>query len=295
MCAKGKLCEFAHHLGELRDPGEQFTKTRNFNKWSGGEILPNKNHILDSMSWAIWGTAQGCDPPDWILKLHWRCTNDSWPGSPGFEYLQEVADVVERFGPKKPPEPDDVEGAEPHTADDVEGGAKTEGLQPHETWLSRKRMKSPSAAAPPKKKKKRHHHGTSKERHRDKKRHHHGTSNFKERHGDRDHCGISKEERRDCGHYVVSTEEKAGRCIIRAKARPRTRPREFPEVHGYSPESFPKEDHPTQRRARSIPQVRHPSQESYTSSSQESRSLSTLSKQLGRVMHANGFAKSGTL
>ena len=121
-------------------------------------------------------------------------------------------------------------------------------------------MKSPSAAAPPKKKK-RHHHGTSKERHRDKKRHHHGTSNFKERHGDRDHCGISKEERRDCGHYVVST------------ARPRTRPREFPEVHGYSPESFPKEDHPTQRRARSIPQVRHPSQESYTSSSQESRSL----------------------
>ena len=156
-------------------------------------------------------------------------------------------------------------------------------------------MKSPSAAAPPKKKK-RHHHGTSKERHRDKKRHHHGTSNFKERHSDRDkkrhHHAISKEERRDCGHYVVSTEEKAGRCIIRAKARPKTQPREFPEVHGYSPESFPKEDHPTQRRARSIQQVRHPSQESYTSyssssrsyypgpkhrgSSQESRSLSTL-------------------
>ena len=334
-CTKGDLCKFAHHLGELREPGEQLLKshqTRNFNKWSGGEILPNTYHILDSMSWAIWGTAQGCDPPDWILKLHWRCTNVS----PGFEYLQEVADVVERFGPKKPPEPDDVEGAEPHTADDVEGGAKTEGLQPHEMWLSRKRMKSPSAAAPPKKKK-RHHHGTSKERHCDEKRHHHGTSKERHRDGcgiskdvpgrqsherwhskkrkkspsaaappqekrrhhhdgtskerhrdekrhhhgtskerhcdgcgiskaskehrrDRDHCGISKEERRGCGHFVVTEEERAGRCIIRAKARPKSFLRS-----GHSPESFPKEDHPTRRRTRSNPQVRHHSQESYTS------------------------------
>ena len=93
------------------------------------------------MSWAIWDMEQGSNPPDWILNLHWRSTNES-----GFEYLKDVADLVEKYGPKKP---DDVEGAEPHTADDVEGGAKTEGLQPHETWLSRKRMKSPSAAAPP--------------------------------------------------------------------------------------------------------------------------------------------------
>ena len=115
-CTKGDLCKFAHHLGELREPGEQFLKshqTRNFNKWSGGEILPNKEHILDTISWAIWDMEQGSNPPDWILYLHWRCTNESGR----FEYLKGVADLVEKFGPKKPHEMW-------LAADDVEGGLK---------------------------------------------------------------------------------------------------------------------------------------------------------------------------
>ena len=256
-CNKGALCKFAHHLGELIEPTQQFLKshqTRNFNKWSSGEILPNKEHILDTISWAIWDMEQGSNPPDWILNLHWRCTIES-----RFEYLKEVAALVEAYGPKKLP---CSRSPEPHTADDGEGGAKTEGRQPHERWHSRKRKKSPSAAAPPQKKK-RPHHGTSKERHRDEKRHHHGTS--KERHGDgcgiskehhSDHRRTSKEHRRDRDHRGISKEE--------PPTRKRPQPGELPEVRGHSPESFPKEDHPTRRRARSIPQVRNHSPESYS-------------------------------
>ena len=43
---------------------------------------------------------------------------------------------MEKRGPKKPP---CSRSPEPHTADDGEGGAKTEGPQPHERWHSRKR------------------------------------------------------------------------------------------------------------------------------------------------------------
>ena len=115
-CTKGAQCPFAHHLGELKVPGAQFTETRNFNKWTGGEILPNKEHILDTISWAIWDMEQGSNPPDWILYLHWRCTNESGR----FEYLKGVADLVEKFGPKKPHEMW-------LAADDVEGGIKLKG------------------------------------------------------------------------------------------------------------------------------------------------------------------------
>ena len=301
-CTKGDLCKFAHHLGELREPGEQFSKSHqmcNFNKWSRGEILHNKERILETISWAIWGMEQGSNPPDWILNLHWRSTIEF-----GFEYLKDVTDLVEKRGPKKPP---CSRSPEPHTADDGEGGPKTEGPQPHERWHSRKRKKLADHIGMPLLSQLvlssracgerqvqavatclntvlrfAQEETSSQTRGSDPHSDHRRTS--KEHRRDRDHCGISKEERR--GPWVVSQEERAGRCIIRAKARPKS-------ILGSG-------DRPTRRRTRSNPQVRHHSQESYTSyssssrsyypgpkhraSSQDSRSLSTLRQGLAHPL-----------
>ena len=244
-CTKGDLCKFAHHLGELREPGEQFSKSHqmcNFNKWSRGEILHNKERILETISWAIWGMEQGSNPPDWILNLHWRSTIES-----GFEYLKDVADLVEKRGPKKPP---CSRSPEPHTADDGEGGPKTEGPQPHERWHSRKRKKLADHIGMPLLSQLvlssracgerqvqavaaclhtvlrfAQEETSSQTRGSDPHSDHRRTS--KEHRRDRDHCGISKEE---------------------PPTRKRTQPGELPEVCSHSPGSVPKEDHPTRSR-----------------------------------------------
>ena len=145
-----------------------------------------------TIGWAIWNNVWGCNPPDWVLNLHWKCTIKF--GAPYLKVIADLveeyrtddmvedlvmADMVEAYGPKKAPR-SCSRSPEPDAADDGEGGPKTEGRQAHERRHRRKRKKSPSAAAPPKKKKRHqgqpHHddHGVSKEHHRDCGEHHSG-------------------------------------------------------------------------------------------------------------------------
>ena len=91
-CDRGPLCQFAHDLGELREPTQHFLEThdtRNFNKWTGGAILPNKKSIVDTINWAFWNMEDGCRPPDWVLNLHWQYTRGY-----GTPYLQDVAGII---------------------------------------------------------------------------------------------------------------------------------------------------------------------------------------------------------
>ena len=235
--------------------------------------MPNQRNILDTITRALWNMMEeGCRPPDWVLNLHWQCTKKF-----GGEYLKEVADFVARqhefYEPKKAPR-SRSRSAEPDEADDGEGGPKTESVQPekpraHERRRRRKRQRSPSvlSVVPPKKKQCHH------------RQPHHGHRGREPKPG-REHRGNSKEE---------------------PPTRNRTQPRELPEIHGHSsccnspcPQRLlrsrahstevhchsPKEAHPTESQARSKPQNRSPRpEESYSSSyssSQESRSLSTL-------------------
>ena len=310
-CAKGNLCPFAHNLGELREPTQRHLiackdTESDANKWTGGEILPNKKRLLGTMSWAICDTKEGGTPPDWVLRLHWRCT---WQYQR--LYLEDVAALVDKYGPKKPQEPACSRDPEPHAA---EGGAKIEGRQPHERRHKRKHKMSRS---PPQKKKR--HHRTSKEHRRDRdvtKEHHsahcrifnpgdscaiskeHQSAHCRTSNPHRcdpvcppsqtrgsdphsGHCRTSKEHRRDRDHCGNSKEE--------PPTRNRTQPRELPEIHGHSscnspcPQrllrsrahstevhchspSYPKEAHPTESQARSKPQNRSPSPEESHSS-----------------------------
>ena len=237
-CTKGNLCLFAHHLGELREPTQQFLQnhhTQDFNKWTGGEILPSKERLLETMGWAIWNMEEGCTPPDWVLRMHWKCTIEF-----GSEYLKDVGDMVEAYRPNKGPRTCS-RSPKPDAADDGEGVPKTEGRQ-HERRRRRTRKKSPSAAAPPNKKKRPHH-----EHHSDHRR----TS--KEHRRDRDHGGGSKEDPttvarrehdRDHRSHPTATGSKEDPtiCISPLPQKPPppllgSRAHSKPEVRGHSQES----------------------------------------------------------
>ena len=289
-CAKGNLCPFAHNLGELREPTQRHLiackdTESDANKWTGGEILPNKKRLLGTMSWAICDTKEGGTPPDWVLRLHWRCT---WQHQR--PYLEDVAALVDKYGPKKPQEPACSRDPEPHAA---EGGAKIEGRQPHERRHKRKHKMSQS---PPQKKKR--HHRTSKEHRgdRDITKEHHSAHCRTSNPGDsrditKEHHSAHRNPHR-CDPVCPLSQTRGSDPHSGRRRKPgdricRTQPRELPEIHGHSscnspcPQRLlrsrahstevhchsPKEAHPTESQARSKPQNRSPSpEESYSSS-----------------------------
>ena len=181
---------------------------------------------------AIWNSVWGCNPPDWVLNLHWKCTIES-----GFECLKEVAALVEAYGPKKPP---CSRSPEPHTADDGEGGAKTEGPQPHERWHSRKRKKLADHIGMPLLSQLVLSSRACGERQVQRVatclhtvlQFAQAETSSQTRGSDphSDHRRTSKEHRRDRDHRGISKEE--------PPTRKRTQPGELPEVRGHSPDSY---------------------------------------------------------
>ena len=91
-CARGDCCTFAHHLEQLREPTQEFLqwhKTRKFHKWSEGDILPDRHHVCETITWAIWDLQQGLAPPEWVYKLHFHATLKY-----GDAYLNDVSRIL---------------------------------------------------------------------------------------------------------------------------------------------------------------------------------------------------------
>ena len=54
--------------------------------WSEGAILPDRDHVCETIAWATWDLQQGLAPPEWVYKLHFHATLKY-----GDEYLNDVS------------------------------------------------------------------------------------------------------------------------------------------------------------------------------------------------------------